>query len=126
MGSGIFEPRRVEGDAQLERLPRPCIDPTWNTVRASEPGPLYRATEWSGRYTSRGRVSELRKREGVLWLSDGTGWGLAVSHFTGDTYFATMGGRPLYPFRLVRDDAGRRYVIVGDRAQIHDDDRPGR
>lgn len=125
VGSGIFEPRRVRGDAELQRLPRPCNEPAWNTVWTSDPGPLTRTEAWNGRYANGDRVLELRKREGVVWLTDGTDWGLAVTHLTGDTYFTTMGGRPLYPFRLVRDDAGRRYVVVGDRAHIHDDDRPG-
>ncbi len=125
VGSDIFEPRRVRGDAQLERLPRPCNEPTWNAVRASDPGPLTRTEAWSGRYANGDRVLELRKREGVVWLRDGAEWGLAVTHFSGDTYFTSMGGRPVYPFRLVRDDAGRRYVVLGDRAHIHNDDRPG-
>jgi len=69
------------------------------------------------------RVVELQEREGVLWLTGGMEF--EVMHLEGDTYFATLGGQPLYPFRLVRDNAGRRYAVLGDRAHIHDDDRPG-
>ena len=126
VGSDIFEPRRVRGAAELERLPRPCKEPTWNTVRVFEPGSPAPAGDWAGRYANGDRLFELQEREGVLWLTDGRGLEFGVTHLTDDTYFATMHGQPLYPFRLVRDAAGRRYAVVGDRAHIHHDDRPGR
>ncbi len=126
VGSDIFEPRRVRGAAELERLPRPCKEPTWNTVRVFEPGSPAPAGDWAGRYANGDRLFELQEREGVLWLTDGRGLEFGVTHLTDDTYFATMHGQPLYPFRLVRDAAGRRYAVVGDRAHIHRDDRPGR
>jgi CubicO group peptidase (beta-lactamase class C family) len=126
LGSDIFEPKRVRGDAEVEEGPRPCKEPVWNSERAGEPGSAAPAEDWAGRYFNGDRVFELQERDGVLWVQDGTGLELEVKHLEGDTYLATMAGRPFWPFRLVRDHLGWRYAIQGDRAYIHDEDRTGR
>jgi hypothetical protein len=44
-------------------------------------------------------------------------------------YFTDMdipGGPSIgFPIRLLRDEAGRRYAMLGNRAYLHEEDRPG-
>ncbi|MBT8397630.1 MAG: beta-lactamase family protein, partial [Gemmatimonadetes bacterium] len=123
--SDLFEPRKVRGDAQLGVGPRPCLDPEIRTVRADDPGTPAGSEEWAGRYMNGDRVFELRDREGFLWLEAGMGTELEVTHWKGDTYLATMAGRPFWPFRLVRDSKNLRYSVLEGRAHIHEEDGPG-
>ena len=125
VGSDILEPHWVRGDGQLEIGPRPCEEPRWTSVRADAPGLPAPAAEWAGRYLNGDREFELQGREGVLWAKAGADLEFEVTHFKEDTYFATIADRPLWPFRLVRDDLGRRYAVLGDRAHVHEADRPG-
>ena len=123
--TNLYESRHVRGDGQVDKGPRPCDEPGPMTVRADDPGSPASAGDWAGRYENGDRVIELLDREGFLRLLAGMGSELEVLHFKDDTYFATVANRPLWPFRLVMDESGRRYAILGDRAYIHEDDRPG-
>ncbi len=121
VGAEIFEPRPLRGDAQLERSSRPCEQPDWNTLRVSDPGVASPPGDWVGQYSNGDRIVTLRERDGSLRLEGSIQ--LDVTHYSQDTYFATLAGRPMYPIRLTRDAAGRRYAVLGERAHLHADDR---
>ena len=123
--SDLFEPRRVRGDGQLQGGSRLCEDPPPLTYRADDPGPPAPAEDWVGTYGNGEQIIELLDREGFLRLMAGMGSELEVSHFKDDIYFATIAERPLWPFRLFKDESGRRYAVLGDRAYIHQGDRGG-
>jgi len=118
-------PSSLRGDGDLLTGPRPCKEPGAYTARVDDPGSPAPAGEWAGRYLNGDRVFELEDREGLLWLPAGMGTDFEVTHFEGEVYFATVAGRPLWPFRLVRDGQGRRYAVLGDRAHLHEEDRAG-
>ncbi|MDH3269853.1 MAG: serine hydrolase [Gemmatimonadota bacterium] len=116
-----FDPRLVRGAGQLQLPRRRCEPPGWNEVRITggvTPAP---ADEWAGRYLNGDRLVILEEREGTLWLTGDME--LQVSAYEGDMYFATLDGLPLYPFRLKTDAAGRRYVVLQDRAHLNEEDR---
>jgi hypothetical protein len=125
LGSNVLEPKRVRGDAEFTAGPRSCKEPGWNSERIDDPGTPVPPEEWAGRYINGDRIFDLQAREGVLWALDGTGLELEVRHLTDHVYFAAMGDRPFWPFRLAKDDQGRRYAVLADRAYIHQDDRSG-
>jgi hypothetical protein len=126
LSTDAFEPREVRGDAELVMGPRPCVPPSSQTVRVEDTGSPAQAGDWVGQYVNGDRIFELLDREGFLRVQAGMDSEFEVKHFRDDKYFATIAGRPLWPFRLIRDDAGRRSAILGDRAHIHKEDRPGR
>lgn len=119
-GPAVFEPRRLEGAAELQTDPHRCDEPDWNPETVSEAGPPAAAGDRAGSYTNGDRRVTLEDREGTLWLTDDMP--LQVARYDGDVHFATMNGLALYPLRLVEDDAGRRYVVLHGRAYIHDED----
>ena len=57
----------------------------------------------------------------MLWITGEMEF--QVMHFRDEIYFATLAGQPLYPIRLVRDPAGRRYAVLDNRAHLRDEDR---
>jgi hypothetical protein len=67
VGREILEPRRVRGDGQFEKGPRPCEEPIWNSVRPSDPGSPAPPGDRAGRYLNGDRVFELQERGGVLF-----------------------------------------------------------
>jgi hypothetical protein len=52
----------------------------------------------------------------------------SVRRFSDELYFTDMdipGGPAVgFPFRLFTDEQGRRYVVLGERTYLHEDDRP--
>jgi CubicO group peptidase (beta-lactamase class C family) len=125
VGEDILGPKGVRGDAEFAVGPRPCREPRWSSERIGDPGSRVASDEWVGRFANGDRIFQLQSREGALWAQDGTGLELEVRHYDRDTYFAAMGDRPFWPFRLVRDHLDRRYAVLGDRAYIHEEDRSG-
>jgi hypothetical protein len=124
LGTDLIEPRRVRANGQFERSHRPCEEPGWTSRQVDDPGSPAPTRDWAGRYLNGDRIYDLEDREGMLWTSGGMAF--EVTHFTDDVYFATMARQPIYLLRLMRDESGRRYTVLGDRAYIHEDDRPGR
>lgn len=94
-------------------------------------GPRAEAGDWAGRYVNGDWFVALEDRDGLPVSPDaGAGEPCAVHRFSEDVYFASAGGeegRPVgFPFRLVVGDDGRRYLMRGDRAYLHEADRPDR
>lgn len=81
------------------------------------------AGDWPGQYTNGVLTLVLQAQQGSL-VAIPTGQPLTLTHHSTDLYFATRDGRPFFPIRLIRDGAGRRYVVLDDLAYIHDEDRP--
>jgi CubicO group peptidase (beta-lactamase class C family) len=117
----VLEPGRIRGDAEMDTGTRPCDAPTWKSTRPEDLGPPAPAGEWAGRYSNGNRVVELQDREGTLWTAGGMEF--PITHIRDDIFLASLAGQPLYPIRLVRDAAGRRYAVLNDRAHLHDGDR---
>ena len=77
--------------------------------------------EWAGTYTNGDRIIVLVDRGDALMGSDGQ-IELPIVAYEGGGHSG-----PWPDFRLVHDEAGRRYVVIGqDLAYLHDDDAPGR
>ena len=123
VGAEIFEPRRLRGTGSLYPQSGPCSEPDWNDVTVVEAGEPAAAGDWAGRYSNGARRFLLEDREGSLVASPFE-QPLPVTHYSMNTYFALVSGRALFPLLLIRDLAGRRYVVLGDRAYLHDEDRP--
>lgn len=121
LASAIFEPRRLKGAAELHPDPTACDAPDWNPRVVSQGGEPVEPGTWAGRYLNGDRLVTLEERDGELWLTDELP--LQIVRFEGDVHLATMNGLALYPLRLVTDEAGRRYVLLHQRAYIHDEDQ---
>jgi hypothetical protein len=93
-------------------------------------GPRAPAADWAGDYLNGDRHFQLDEEDGQLInpLDPGRAF-FRGHHYRDDVYFTDMErpGGPLtgFAFRLVRDEAGRRYVILGDRAYVRLEDRAG-
>ncbi len=125
IGQEIFEPLDPIGDGRLDLPPTSCTEPAWNRRRVSDAGEPAAAADWPGSYLNGDRRFLLQDVDGRL-AAVPFEQPLAVTRYSGDLHFATMEGRPLFPIRLVRDRAGRRYVVLDDWAFLHEADRPPR
>ena len=120
----MFTPHRIVGIGQSETIPRPCRERVWTPVEVVQttlPAPV---RDWAGRYTNGDRMVIVEDADGLLQLD--LGQTLQVAQYSSDVFFANLNGQSLFPFQLEKYDAGRRYLRLGDRAYIHDDDRPNR
>ncbi|HSH76600.1 MAG TPA: hypothetical protein VLA09_13000, partial [Longimicrobiales bacterium] len=125
VGSEIFQPVSLIGDGRLDLPPSSCTPPTWNDQRVSDPGPVAEAGDWAGSYTNGDRRFLLEAADGTL-VAIPFELPLPVTHHSADLHFVTMQERPFFPIRLVTDEAGRRYVLLDDRAYIHAEDQARR
>lgn len=98
LGDEIYAPLRLDGGGRPARVPSRCREPAVADVRVDDFGPRVPAGDRPGRYRNGDFTS--------MDLPDGPAVG--------------------FPSRLFDDEAGRRYVVVGDRTYLHEDDRPYR
>jgi CubicO group peptidase (beta-lactamase class C family)/predicted secreted Zn-dependent protease len=124
VGDAILHSGRVTGAGSVEQRSERCSEPlslATPVMRAGEPAEVGR---WPGRYTNGDRYFELDEADGHLVVPGPMP--LTVTQYAGDLYFATVNGQTAYPIRLLTDAAARRYLVLGDRAYVHDDDAPTR
>jgi CubicO group peptidase (beta-lactamase class C family) len=127
-GDQVFGPGTLSGGIQVDQAPGRCAQ-EWVTQsrRPDDFGPMAEARDWAGRYLNGEWFFALEERDGLLVSPRGSGLApFDVHHFEGTTYFASFEIPPRvgFPLELVVDDRGRRYVVVGERAYLHEDDRP--
>lgn len=130
LGDDVFRPVVFDGGGAPATAPRRCAEPALSEVRVRDFGTVVPSADWTGRYVNGEWFFDLLDRDGNLASPiDPERPPLLVRHYGGDVYFADMelvNGPPAgFPFRLVRDAAGRRYVLLGERAYLHLEDRPG-
>jgi CubicO group peptidase (beta-lactamase class C family) len=121
VGEEILRPTEVRG-AAITPADEHCTEPEELRHLVTEPGPDAEAEDWAGRYTNGDRLFLLEDRGGYLKVPGENI--LDVGHYGADEYFASLRGRPILHLRLIRDGAGRRYLVLDGRAYIHDGDRP--
>ena len=131
MGDEVYRPTLLTGGSQPGGSAQRCAEPAVSERRLDDFGPRAPAGDWVGRYVNGEWFFQLQEREGFLVSPvDPTRTSYSVRHYGGDVYFTDMdlpGGPSIgFPIRLIRDDSGRRYVMLGDRAYLHEDDRPER
>jgi CubicO group peptidase (beta-lactamase class C family) len=131
LDDAVYRPTMLTGGGQPGRSPRRCAEPAVSERRVQDFGPRAPAGDWVGRYVNGEWFFELQERDGYLASPvDPTRAPYSVRHYGGDVYFADMdipGGPAIgFPLRLITDGAGRRYVVLGQRAYVHQDDRPAR
>lgn len=129
--NAIFGPVPLVGVAGFGRRARPCR--RMSTSRAHRPvdfGPRAEAADWVGRYVNGDWFFALEQEGGLLVSPRPEGAPWNVHHFEGDTYFASVpreeGSGVGFPFRLFRGPEGRRYLMLDDRAYVHEEDLPAR
>lgn len=123
-----FGPTRLDGGGQLTLSPRRCAEPALSSERVEDFGPPTPSGDWPGVYVNGDRLFQLEEVEGMLTSRlSSSGPQLSVRHYGDDIYFTEASQLTAIPtgfaFRLIRDEAGRRYVMVADRAYLHQDDR---
>ena len=131
IGNEIFGPVPLAGVAGFGRRGRPCSRiGTTDAYRPVDFGPRADAGDWAGRYVNGDWFFALEEEDGLLVSPRPQGSPWHIHHFEGDTHFASVPpeeGRGVgFPFRLFRGPDGRRYVMLGQRAYLHDEDRPPR
>lgn len=132
IGAEVFGPVRLAGVAGFARRERPCGSITTGDVHVPvDFGPRAEAAQWAGRYINGDWFFALEEDEQGLLVSprpQDVPWD--IHHFEGETYFASVPpehGRGVgFPFRLFVGPDGRRYLMLRDRAYVHEDDRPSR
>lgn len=128
----VYRPTALSGGGQPGRSPRICAEPAVSQRRVESFGPRTPAGDWPGRYVNGEWFFALVETDdGTLGSPvDPARTPYSVRHYGGNVYFTNMdldGGPDVgFALRLVRDEAGRRYVMLGDRAYLHEDDRPPR
>ena len=127
----VYRPTTLTGGGQPGRSTQRCAEPSVSERRVQDFGPRAPAASWMGRYINGEWFFELNDRDGSLVSPvDPTRAPFAVRHYGGDLYFTDMEipGGPMVGFalQLFIDDAGRRYLRLGIRTYVHEEDRPGR
>jgi CubicO group peptidase (beta-lactamase class C family) len=128
MGNEVFGPVRLAGVAGFGSRPRPCDG--IGTSRAYRPvdfGPRAESADWAGRYVNGDWFFALDESEGLLTSPRPGSRPWEIHHFEGDRYFASVPPDERtgvgFPFRLFAGSDGRRYLMLGDRAYVHEGDR---
>lgn len=127
VSNDIYGPGSLDGGGAVGQTPSRCAPKTLTAPRRpADFGAREPAGSWVGRYVNGNWVFALEERDG--WLVSPRGPGNApydIQRFEGDTYFASFEIPPRvgFPLKLVTDDLGRRYVVLGDRAYLHEEDR---
>lgn len=126
----VFGPVRIDGVAGFGRRPRPCSGlRTTRTYRPVDFGPRAETGEWAGRYVNGEWFFALEDDNGLLTSPRPTEAGLPwrIHHFEGETHFASLDPTERegvgFPFRLFVGPDGKRYLMLEDRAYVHEDDR---
>lgn len=128
----VYRPTMLTGGGQPGRAARMCAEPSVSESRVEDFGPRVPAGDWAGRYVNGEWFFQLVENDdGTLGSPvDPSRAPYSVRHYGGSVYFTNMdlpnGPDVGFPLRLVRDYADRRYVVLGDRAYLHEDDRPAR
>lgn len=126
----VFGPVRIDGVAGFGRRPRPCSGlRTTRTYRPVDFGPRAETGDWAGRYVNGEWFFALEDDAGVLTSPRPPEAGLPwrIHHFEGETHFASLDPTERegvgFPFRLFVGPDGKRYLMLEDRAYVHEDDR---
>lgn len=128
MGNEVFGPVRLAGVAGFGRRARPCggigTSPAYRPV---DFGPRAESADWAGRYVNGDWFFALEEDAGMLTSPRNEGGAWQIHHFEGDRHFASVPPEERegvgFPFRLFRGPDGLRYLMLGDRAYVHEDDR---
>ena len=126
-GDAIYGPTRLNGGGELTVAPRRCPEPALSHERVEEFGEPVPAADWPGRYVNGDQQFDLGETDGLLTnlLNPGSS-GFDVRHFREDLYFTQMnrGGAEArgFAYQLIRDASGRRYVVIDNRAYVHEED----
>lgn len=131
IGNEVFGPVQLAGIAGFGQRPRPCgFIRTAEVHRPVDFGPRLESGDWAGRYINGDWFFALNEADGLLTSPRAEGSPWQIHHFEGDRYFAGVAPEERegvgFPFRLFRGTDGRRYLMLADRAYVHEDDRPGR
>ncbi len=126
----VYRPTSLTGGGQPGLAGQRCAAPAVSERRIRDFVPQVPAADWPGRYVNGEWFFGLQEYEGHLASPvDPTRAPYSVRHYGGDVYFTDMdipGGPSIgFPIRLLRDEAGRRYAMLGNRAYLHEEDRPG-
>jgi CubicO group peptidase (beta-lactamase class C family) len=130
LGDEVYLPAFLSGGGRLDEPADRCAEIEVSEQRVEDFGPRAPAADWAGDYLNGDRHFQLDEEDGLLINPLNPGRApFRVHHYRDDVYFTDMErpGGPLtgFAFRLVRDEAGRRYVILGDRAHLRLEDRAG-
>jgi CubicO group peptidase (beta-lactamase class C family)/predicted secreted Zn-dependent protease len=128
LGDEVYRPTLLTGGGQAILSSNRCAEPFVSRSRVRDFGPVAPTDDWAGRYVNGEWFFVLLDRDGQLASPvDPSRAPYSVRHYGDEIYFTDMdlaeGPSVGFPLRLIRDDAGRRYVVLGDRAYLHEDDR---
>jgi len=125
IGDAIYRRGRLQGVASFaDEGDARCAPAESPLPRIGEDEPAVEAGDWAGLYRNGDRELQLEAIEGGLHYRNGPDH-LPVVLYEGDLHFAMLDGLPGFPLRLVRDEAGRRYAVRGEKAYLQVDDPPG-
>lgn len=124
VGAAVIRPIDVSGTGTLDAVRPTCREPRGLRTIVTSAGEPTPSGSWPGDYRNGDQLMRLGDVGGLLAVTNFDP-PLAVTHYSGDIYFTASGAQALFPLRLTRDAAGRRYLVLDGRAFIHLDDASG-